>query len=243
VSTLARWESLDTIEIYGGASTLKRVSDLLFKVVFPNGRSPIDINLITIEPGVILEDKHFSLSAFPVTHRGAGCFGFVFEEKTRRPFLAEKAKALNIPVGPERAELVQGNSITLANGQIIKPEDVLGDAVPGIKYVHIGDVGRTDNIFEVCQNADTLVIESTYVNEEAEMAAQFGHMTAAKAAELARDANVNTLILTHLSRRYFERDIRNEARAIFENTYVARDFDNFQITRDGAKRQSIQSKK
>ena len=185
VSTLARWESLDAIEIYGGAQTLKRVSDLLFKVVFPNGRSPIDINLITIKPGVILEDRHFTLSAFPVTHRGAGCFGFVFEEKTRRPFLAEKAKELNIPNGPERAELVQGKSITLANGQIIQPEDVLGDVVPGVKYVHIGDVGRTDNIFEVCKDADALVIESTYVDEEAEMAAQFGHMTAAKAAELA----------------------------------------------------------
>jgi ribonuclease Z len=238
ISTLARWESLDALDIYAGDSTLNRVSDLLYKVVFPNGRSPININLITLNPGLIFEDRYFALSAFPVSHRGTGCFGFVFEEKAHFPFLAEKAQELGVPFGPERAQLVQGNSITLPNGQIIMPEDVLGEAVSGTKYVHIGDVGRTDNIVEYCQNADTLVIESTYINEEAEMAAQFGHMTAAKAAQLARDANVKTLILTHLSRRYFEKDIRNEARAIFNNTYVARDFDNFQITRNGARKQN-----
>jgi ribonuclease Z len=81
-----------------------------------------------------------------------------------------------------------------------------------------------------------LVIESTYLEEEADMASKFGHLTAAKAAYLAREAGVKSLILTHLSRRYRERDIRNEARSIFPNTYVARDLDHFQITRDGAKR-------
>ncbi len=234
VSTLTRWESLEGLEIYGGRSTLKRVSDLLFKVVFPNGRSPLNIKLIPLEPGVVMEDKHFTLSAFPVSHRGPGCFGFVFEEKSHHPFLAEKATELNVPQGPERGQLVQGHSITLADGRVIHPEDVVGEAIPGTKYVHIGDVGRTDNILDVCQNADVLVIEATYTNEEAEMAAQFGHMTAAKAAQLAIDANVNTLILTHLSRRYYERAIREEARAIFPNSTVARDFDHFQISRDGA---------
>jgi ribonuclease Z len=82
-----------------------------------------------------------------------------------------------------------------------------------------------------------LVIESTYLEEEADMAQQFGHMTAAKAARLAQDAGIKTLILTHLSRRYRERDVRNEARSIFPNTFVARDLDHFIINRDGAKRQ------
>jgi ribonuclease Z len=69
------------------------------------------------------------------------------------------------------------------------------------------------------------------------MARQFGHMTAAKAARLAQDAGVRTLILTHLSRRYRVRDILSEACEIFPNTYVARDLDHFIINRDGAKRQ------
>ena len=236
ISTLSRWENLESIDIYGGRATLRRVHDLLFKVVFPGGKTPIDVNLITLEPGIIMEDSKFSLSAFPVSHRGPDCFGFVFEEKERRPFLDEKANELGIPFGPERGLLVRGEAVTLADGRTIQPEDVVGESILGTKYVHIGDVGRTDNIFDVCQDADTLVIESTYIAEEDEMARQFGHMTAARAAQLAREANVKSLILTHLSRRYYERDVRVEAQAIFPEAFVARDFDHFQITRDGAKR-------
>jgi ribonuclease Z len=148
----------------------------------------------------------------------------------------EKAEALGVPFGPERSRLVRGEPVRLANGRVVHPDDVLGEAEPGAKYVHIGDVGRTDNLVDICREADTLVIESTYTEEEGEMARQFGHLTAARAARLARDANVKTLILTHLSRRYHERDVRREARAIFRNSYVARDLDHFRITREGATR-------
>lgn len=234
LSTLSRWENLEQIDIFGGRATLARVANLLFQVVFPGMRPPLDINLITLQTGPVLEDDKFVLSAFPVQHRGPDCYGFVFMEKTRRPFLAEKAIALNVPFGPERARLVQGEPIKLADGRTIHPDEVLGDPIPGTKYVHIGDVGRTDTLIDVCRDADALVMESTYTEEEADMAASFGHMTAAAAARLARDANVKTLILTHLSRRYYERDIRQEAQSIFPNTYVARDFDHFQISREGA---------
>lgn len=233
VSTLGRWENLDSIDIYAGRATLKRVADLLFKVVFPDGRPPMALNLHPIQPGVVMEDDKFSLSAFAVSHRGPDCLGFVFEEKTHRPFLAEKAAELRIPFGPERSRLVRGESVVLPDGRTIYPNEVLGEAVPGTKYVHIGDVGRTEELVDVCRNADVLVIESTYTEEEGDMATQFGHLTAARAAQLAQQANVKTLILTHLSRRYYERDVRNEARAIFLNTFVARDFDHFQITREG----------
>jgi len=237
VSTLSRWENLDHLDIYGGRSALARVSKLLFQVVFPGKMTPIDINLNALQPDqIIVEDDKFSLSAFPVDHRGPGCYGFLFQEKSRRPFLPEKAAELGVPFGPERASLVRGEALTLPDGRVIEPDEVLGPAVRGTKYVHIGDVGRTDNLADVCRDADALVIESTYLEEEAEMAQQFGHMTAAKAAWLAREVGVKTLILTHLSRRYRERDVRNEAREIFPNTYVARDLDHFQITRDEATR-------
>ena len=135
------------------------------------------------------------------------------------------------------ADWFAAKRLILPDGRRIDPDDVLGPAVPGTKYVHIGDVGRTENLLEICRDASTLVIESTYLEEEADMAQQFGHMTAAQAAHLAKDAGVKTLILTHLSRRYREQDIRNEARAIFPDTYVARDLDHFLISRDGARRQ------
>ncbi|HSK89472.1 MAG TPA: MBL fold metallo-hydrolase, partial [Anaerolineales bacterium] len=101
-----------------------------------------------------------------------------------------------------------------------------------LKLVVVGDTGRTDDLLEVCRDADALVIESTYTDEEAEMARQFSHLTARQAAELAVKAGIKKLILTHISRRYREKDILKEAQAIFPNTSVARDFDTFQIKRE-----------
>ena len=158
--------------------------------------------------------------------------GYSFETKARRPFLAEKANELGIPFGPERRNLVNGKTINLADGRSVKPDDVLGPWQSGTKLVVIGDTGRTDDILEQCRDADALVIESTYLVGESEMAQQFSHLTAQKAAELAREAGVKRLILTHLSRRYRERDVLAEAQAVFPDTVVARDFDSFQIKRN-----------
>lgn len=232
VSTLARWEVMESFDIYGGKSTLSRVRDLVFGVALRGNATPAEVRLKELKPGmVILEDEKFTLSAFSVQHRGPGCFGFLFQEKARRPFLDEKAIALGVPAGPERGKLVRGESVTLADGRLIQPDDVLGDVIPGTKYVHIGDVGRTDNLGDVCHGADALVIEATYTEDEADMARQFGHLTAAQGARLAREADIDTLILTHISRRHTGRQILQEARAIFPNTYVARDFDRFEISR------------
>lgn len=232
VSTLARWEVMEKFEIYGGRSTLARVHDLVFKVALRGNQTPVAVNLVELEAGsIIVEDSKFKLSAFPVSHRGPGCFGFLFEEKSRRPFLEEKAEAMDVPFGPERGRLVRGEAVTLSDGRTIHPDDVLGEEIEGTKYVHIGDVGRTDNLLEVCQGADALVVESTYTHEEVEMAKNYGHLTAVQAATLAKEAGVHTLILTHISRRHTEREIKREARSIFPNTFVARDFDHYQISR------------
>ena len=236
-STLGRWEMLEKLTIYGGRPALARVAKLIFGVVFPDKHPPSSVELVPLHPSdVIVEDAKFCLSAFQVHHRGSGCFGFLFEEKSRRPFQVERAEALGVPFGPERARLVNGEAITLADGRVIEPNQVLGESVPGVRYVHVGDVGRTDDLVDICRGADALTIESTYLQEEADMAQQFGHLTAAQAARLAVEADVKCLILTHLSRRYFERDVLHEARSIFPNTYVARDFDHFQVTRGGATR-------
>src|SRR5215813_4969140 len=232
LSTFVRWESTDELEIYGGRWALERVHDLVYGIVLRGEQPPVPIHLVELKTGLFFEDKDFTVSAFPVTHRGPGCFGFIFQEKPRRPFLNDKAEALGVPFGPERAKLVRGQAITLADGRIIQPDDVLGPDLPGARYVHIGDVGRTDNILQYVQDAHALTIEATYLSEETELARQFGHMTAAQAAQLARDANVKTLILTHISRRSRERDVITEAQAIFPNTFVARDFDWYSIAKD-----------
>ncbi len=231
-STFSRWEAINTMEIYGGSRTLERVKDLLLKVVLRADKLPIKIDFIPLKPGLIFEDKGFQLSAFPVSHRGADCFGFLFQEKSRRPFLNNKAEAFGVPFGPERRRLVVGESITLADNRVIHPDDVLGPEIPGVKLVFIADTGRTDNLVDVAKNADALVIEATYLDVDAKMARNFGHITAAQAARLAVEANVNQLYLTHLSRRYRELDVLNEARSIFPNTIVARDFDRVKVMKE-----------
>ncbi len=232
LSTFMRWEAIEELELYGGRSTLDRVHDLLYGVVLRGNQPPMPLQFREIKAGTFFETKDFTVSAFPVTHRGPDCLGYVFEERARRPFLPTKADELGVPFGPERRDLVDGKDITLPNGKRITSEDVLGPLQAGSKLVVIGDAGKTEDVVEVCRGADALVIESTYLNEEAEMARQFSHLTAAQAADLAVRAGVRHLILTHISRRYREKDVLKEAQAIHPNVSVARDFDTFQVKRD-----------
>jgi ribonuclease Z len=231
MSTFLRWETIEHLEIYGSPATIERARKLIDEVVLIGKKTPMPLTWHEIRPGLVFDGGDFSVSAFEVSHRHQS-LGYLFEEKARRPFLATRADALGVPFGPERRELVAGNPITLADGRVIDPEEVLGDWIPGVKVVITGDTGRTDNLLEVCRNADALVIESTYMQEELEMARQFAHLTARDAAELARDAGVKRLILTHISRRYRGKDMLAEAQAVFPGAVVARDFDHVVIKRD-----------
>ncbi|MCK4800903.1 MAG: ribonuclease Z [Anaerolineales bacterium] len=236
ISTFVRWEAMDKILILGGKSALDRIRDLLFGVVLKGKYPPVEITLQNLKPGPVFEERDFTVTAFPVSHRTPDCYGFVFEELSRRPFLPEKAQVLKIPPGPWRGELVRGESVTLPDGRVIDPEMVLGDEQPGTKFVHVGDAGRTDNLLETIRGADALVIEATYLETEKELAEQFGHLTAHQAADLAVQAGVGTLILTHISRRYREEQVLEEARSIFPETFVAKDFDRYQVKRGECKK-------
>jgi len=232
MSTFLRWEAIEELDIYGGRSTLDRVQTLLYDVVLRGNTPPMPLRMNEIKPGTFFDADDFTITAFSVSHRGPDCLGYVFEGKARRPFLNEKATELGVPFGPERRELVAGNEITLPDGKRITPDDVLGPLQKGVKLVIVGDTGKTENLVEVCKDADALVIESTYLDEETEMAKQFNHLTARQGADLAIKAGVKKLILTHISRRYREKDVIKEAQALFPNVAVARDFDTFQIKRE-----------
>jgi ribonuclease Z len=232
LSTLMRWETLEQFEIYGGRAALDRVEDLIYKIVLRDARTVMKLHFNDVKPGKVLGDRSFELSAFPVTHRGSGNFGYLFREKSHRPFLADKAEALGVPFGPERKLLVAGQPVELAGGRVIYPDEVLGDLIEGTALAVVGDAARVDNLVEAVRGADALVIEATYCAVEAELARAYGHLTAAQSAQLARDAGVKQLILTHVSRRYPEREVLAEARAIFPETLAARDFDHYRIQQD-----------
>jgi ribonuclease Z len=232
LSTFMRWETIEELEIYGGKGALDRIRDLLFSVVLRGTPSPMPLKLTAIGSGPFIEEEGLTVSAFPVQHRGPDCLGFVFEEHGRRPFLPEKAEALNIPPGPWRRDLVDGKGATLPDGRTITPDMVLGEFRPGTRLVVVGDTGDTESLLEVCRGADALVIEATYLDEEADMARQFAHLTARRAADLAVRAGVRKLYLTHISRRYRDKEVQQEAQTVFENTTVARDFDSYLVRRE-----------
>lgn len=233
LSTFMRWETIDELEVIGSRSAIERIHDLLYGVVLRGAPAPMDLRLRSIGPGPVFDAGDFSIRAFNVVHRGSESLGYLFEEASHKPFLPEKAEQLGVPPGPIRRELVDGHTVTLPDGRVILPEQVLGPERPGTRLVVVGDTGLTENLVDVCRGADALVIEATYLEEEADMAKEFGHLTARQSAELAVKAGVHQLVLTHVSRRYREKEVQAEAQAIFPGVIVARDFDVVQVKQAG----------
>jgi ribonuclease Z len=231
-STLGRWEALEELNIYGGVAALARVHGLMDVVFGPNQMPKVGVSLNLIDAGVIFDAKNFTVTAFPVQHRGEGCFGFTFEEKSRRPFMAERAEALGIPNGPVRRDLANGQSVTLADGRVITPEVVLGEPHRGAKLCFVGDASHTGPLHKEVEEAELLAIEATYLEADRELARAHGHITAAAAARLARNSGVKQLVLHHISRRYYTQDVLAEAQAIFPNTHVASDLDLFRVSKE-----------
>ncbi|MGB0389415.1 MAG: ribonuclease Z [Ardenticatenaceae bacterium] len=230
VSTFSRWDiEKQTLCIYGTRHTLQRVRDLVLGVALRGQRTRLWIEFKELTDGVFFEDAKFQISAFPVQHRGSDSLGYLFQTKARRPFLNEQADALGVPFGPERSQLVKGEAITLPDGRVIHPDDVLGPAIPGKKLVYIGDVDNPQSLLPIVRNADALIIEATYADEESQMVRTHGHITARTAATFARKANIKALYLNHISRRYNGRELQTQAREVFPNAVVVRDFDRVTV--------------
>jgi ribonuclease Z len=189
------------------------------------GRLTYPYELIELQPGEILERGDYRLATFPVDH-GVSALGYALVEEARPGrFDVEVADALGIPAGPERGTLQRGEAVTLPDGRVIAPERVLGEMRPGRKLVVSADTAYSRDVVEAARGADVLVHEATFAEEERERARETLHSTAADAAEVAREAEVRLLALTHLSNRYFGGEIEREAQAVFPNTVVPRDLD------------------
>ena len=229
VATLALLDAGHRLTVYGGAAALRAVHSLLTEVVWPDGPPRFEISSSVLEPGVIIEDDHLGVRAFPVSHRGAENFGFVFEEKPRPRMLPERLAALDVPAGPERRRLLRGDTVVLPDGRRVAPDEVLAPPQPGTRLIVVGDAADADELVEEVRGADALIIEATFLERDADKAAERSHLTAAQAARLARAANLRALYLTHLSSRYEQAEIEAEARAIFPGAVVARDFDRITV--------------
>jgi ribonuclease Z len=193
------------------------------------GRLTYELELEEVRPGDVLRREDYEIVPFAVSH-GVSAVGYALVEDSRPGrFDVDAADALGIPAGPERGALQRGEAVTLPDGRVLTPDAVLGPPRAGRKIVLAGDTAPAPTVVEAARGADVLVHEATFCEDERERADETSHATAAGAAEVAREADVALLVLTHLSPRYFGTDVRGEARAIFPETIVPRDFDVVEV--------------
>jgi ribonuclease Z len=189
------------------------------------GRLPYELSIVELAPAQSVERDGYAITAIPVRHRGEASFGYALVEQPRPGQLdARLAEDLGVRPGPDFGRLQRGESV---NGVV--PEQVMGPVREGRKVVLSGDTAPCEALAIAAHQADVLVHEATFAEEEAERARQTAHSTARQAARLADDAQVRMLALTHLSNRYAGHELREEARELFATTEVPRDFDTIEV--------------
>ena len=204
----------------GATRTVKRAEE------FGMDRLSFPLEVTELEPDQRVNRGDHEIVLFPADHRGARAVGYALVEHDRKGrFNPELARELGIPEGPLWGEIHRGRSVTLDDGRMIEPGVLVGPARPGRRVVITGDTRPSPATVEAARGADLLVHEATFGDEEAERAVETGHSTAREAAQVAREAGVGTLLLTHFSARYSRDagDLGREAREVFPATVVGKD--------------------
>jgi ribonuclease Z len=209
------------ITVYGPRGTRALLGALGVVV----GRVAYPLQVVELGPGESVGLEDYRIETFAVAH-GTTAVGYALREDERPGrFDVSAAEALGVPSGPLRGALQRGEAVTLPDGPVVRPSDVLGAPRRGRTVVITGDTAPAASVVEAAAGADVLVHEATFLAEERARAKETGHSTAAEAALVAREAEVGLLALTHLSARYPPSDVADEARRLFPRTVVPRDFD------------------
>jgi ribonuclease Z len=219
--TLALQGRTDPMHLYGphgSAPTLDAAVNL------GGNRTGFPVEITELEPGGTVTWEEFRIEALPVRH-GTAALGYALREHPRAGrFDVEKARALGIPEGPLFGMLHRGQGVEVV-GRRIEPEEVVGAPRPGRLVVYSGDTAPAPELVERARGADLLVHDATFSEDEASRARETYHSTALEAAQVARDAGVKRLFLTHLSARYSANaaPLEKEARRLFPTAEVAYD--------------------
>lgn len=222
VRTLGLQDRHEPMTLYGPRGA-KRILGGLLSVGVERTKFPLEI--LEVAPGDRLRRKDYDLTVFPTEHR-ADTVGYALVEHDRLGrFDPERARELGIPEGPLWGKIHKGEVVTLADGRRIEPAELVGPTRPGRTVVYTGDTRPIPGIVEVARGADLLIHEATFGDDETERATETGHATARQAAQVAREAGVRNLLLTHISARYTREapELLAEAREVFPSTRVARD--------------------
>jgi ribonuclease Z len=198
--------------------------DLVNGIMRYAGATGYELFIDELEDGAIVERDGHEIEAVAVSHRGPALAYVLHEYDRPGIFDPDKARAAGLTEGPDFGRVQRGETV---DG--VTPQMVMGPARPGRKLTISGDTRPCDALREAAYRSDVLIHEATFAIEEAERAAQTGHSTSTQAAGIARDAEVKLLALNHFSIRYPAAIIRDEAREIFPNTVLPRDFDTIDI--------------
>ena len=210
------------LTLYGPRGA-KRILSHALEVGIERVKFPVEI--VELAVGDVVRRDEYDIVTFPTEHR-ADTIGYALVEHIRKGrFNPDLARAMGIPEGPLWGRIHQGETITLPDGRVITPAELVGQPRPGRKVVITGDTRPVPAVQEVSTGADLLVHEATFSHLDQARARETGHSTATEAAEIARAAGVKRLALTHISPRYSREapELLAEARGIFPETVIARD--------------------
>jgi ribonuclease Z len=204
----------------GVAQLMKRAE------VFGGERLSFPVEVAEVTPGTPIARKEYAIVPYPVEHRGTLAVGYAFVEEERRGrFNPDLARELGIPEGPLWGKIHKGEPITLDDGRVIEASTLVGPTRCGRKLVISGDTRPCASTIAMSAGADLLLHEATFGDEEAARAVETGHSTAREAAQVAAQAGVRQLVLTHFSARYSRdpSDLDREAKEVFPRVTIARD--------------------
>ncbi len=221
LKSFALRERAQPLSVYGPPG----IAGLMEQMRFVYGRLPYELSVVELVPTETVVREGYLIGAVPVRHKGEACFGYALVEDPRPGHLdPELAQRLGVRPGPDFGRLQRGEAV---GG--VTPEQVLGAERPGRKVVISGDTAPCESLIVAAHESDLLVHEATFAEEETERARLTSHSTARQAAEVALQAQVRMLALTHISSRYPGGELREEAREVFAQTEAPRDYDTIEV--------------
>ncbi len=211
--------------IYGPKGTKKRISFILNTYIFKRTFDCLVTELEPTKEDVVVDSKEFYISAFPLEH-GVQCVGYNFYTKPVRKIKIEYTRKFGLVQHPLLGKLQKGEDIVYKGNKITVDKATYLE--PGKKVSYIIDTRFNDNLVNYARDAELLICESTFIEEDKEKSNEYFHMTAREAATVASNAGVKKLVLTHISQRYLTpKIVEREAKEVFENSRCAKDFDKF----------------
>lgn len=220
IRNLVANEFRGVLEIYGPKNIDYYLKNLINCTIPPN--IAFNIKLAIVKEGTIFENSYFKIEASRLKHT-AECYGYSIIEKDRRKINLAYLKKFNLVQHPILGKLQKGEDIIWQNKKITAAKATT--IVKGKKLAYATDTAFCMEAVELAKNADLLISESTFADEQKEEADSYLHMTASSAAKIAKKAKAKQLILTHISQRYKDSKIlEKEAKKIFKNVKIAEDF-------------------